>query len=101
MTSYKLVFHKDAKKFMKQHKEIGLKFFKAFTELAEDKNNFANYQIKKVEGMKVKNVFRLRIGDYRAIFRVIDEEIIIFVFTINNRGDIYKEIKNIKKKNDE
>lgn len=38
MNSYKLVFHRDAKKFMKQHKEIGLKFFKAFTELAEDKN---------------------------------------------------------------
>ena len=48
--------------------------------------------------MKVKDIFRLRIGDYRAIFRVIDEEIVIFVFTIDSRGDIYKEIKNIKKK---
>lgn len=98
MTSYKLVFHKDAKKFMKQHKEIGLKFFKAFTELAENKDNFNKYQIKKLEGMKIKDVFRLRIGDYRAIFRVIDEEIVIFVFAIDSRGGIYKEIKNINKK---
>lgn len=97
MTSYKLKFHKDAKKFMKQNKEIGLKFFKAFTELAEDKNNFFNYQIKKIEGMKVPNIYRLRIADYRAIFRVIDEEILIFVFTIDSRGDVYKNLKNIKK----
>lgn len=95
MTSYKLIFHKDAKKFMKKHKGVGLKFFKAFTELAENRSNFAKYQIKKIEGMKVKDVFRLRIGDYRAIFRVIDEEIVIFVFAIDSRGDIYKNIKNI------
>lgn len=98
MTSYKLQFHKDATKFMKQHKEIGRKFFKAFIELAEDKNNFINYDIRRIEGTKEKDIYRLKIGDYRAIFRVMDKEILIFVFTIDSRGDVYKSIKNIKKK---
>lgn len=97
MTSYKLIFHKNAQKFIKKNKEIGLKFFKAFTEISENKDNSVKYQIKKIEGVKVEHVYRLKINEYRAIFRVLDKEILIFVFTIDNRGDVYKNLKNVKK----
>lgn len=34
--------------------------------------------------------FRLRIGDYRAIFRVDEQEKVIYVRVIAPRGDVYK-----------
>ncbi len=34
--------------------------------------------------------FRIRIGKYRAVFRVIKNDLIVFVFDIASRGDIYK-----------
>lgn len=49
MNCYRLIFHKDAKKFLKNHKDIGLRFFKAFTEISKDaNNNIFKYDIKKL-----------------------------------------------------
>ncbi len=36
-----------------------------------------------------KKAYRLRIGNYRFIYDVIDEELIIYMEEANNRGDIY------------
>jgi len=33
--------------------------------------------------------YRLRIGNYRFIYDVVDEELIIYMEDANNRGDIY------------
>lgn len=88
MTFYKVLFQKSAKKFMLKNKKEGLKFYQAFLEIAEDKQNFSRYDIKKLRGHE--DSFRLRIGKNRAIFKVVDEKIIIIVFDIGSRGDIYK-----------
>lgn len=34
---------------------------------------------------------RLRVGDYRVIYRVIDEKIIVFIIEIDHRKDVYDE----------
>jgi len=44
--------------------------------------------IKKLKGLKLKNVFRLRVGKYRVIFIVKEDK--IYVLDIDSRGDIYK-----------
>ncbi len=88
MTSYKLIFQKPAKKFMLKHKKIGLKFYQAFIEIAEERNNFTRYDIKKLRNQD--DSYRMRIGKYRAIFRVVEKEIVIIVFDIDSRGGIYK-----------
>lgn len=77
---------------MKKHKEYGLRFYKAFDELKENYlDNINKYDIKKIQGEKKRNLFRLRIGDYRAIFEVKNNEInIIYVLLIDSRGDVYK-----------
>lgn len=92
MKSYEVKYHKKAIKFMKKHKEYGLKFYKAFDELKENYPiNINKYDIRKIQGEKKKNLFRLRIGDYRAIFEVKNNKIsIIYVLLIGTRGDVCK-----------
>ncbi len=46
--------------------------------------------IAKIYHKDYNDIFRLRIGKYRAIFRIIDHQILIFVFDSDSRGDIYK-----------
>lgn len=89
MTSYKIKYKKPAEKFIKQHRLEGLKFIKAFMEIATDIENCKKYDIKKFQCMK-PNFFRLRLGKYRAIFEIRHNEIILLVFDIDSRGDIYK-----------
>jgi mRNA interferase RelE/StbE len=36
------------------------------------------------------NEYRLRIKGYRFIYRVVESEVIIYVFKSGNRGDVYK-----------
>ena len=88
MTFYKLLFQKSAKKFMLKNKKEGLKFYQAFLEIAEDRQNFSKYDIKILRGYK--NSYRLRIGKNRALFKIVNEKIVIIVIDIGSRGDIYK-----------
>lgn len=45
-----------------------------------------NLDIKK---MKNNHGFRLRVGNYRFLYDVVDEELIIYIENGDNRGDIY------------
>lgn len=86
---YIVKFKKEAQKFITKHKKEGIKFYKAFCEIAQDRYNFKKYDIKKYYDSE-KNSFRLRIGKYRSTFQIIDEELVILVIDIDSRGDIYK-----------
>ena len=92
MNFYKIKYSKAAEKFIKKNKAIGIRFFKAFEELAEDRENIKFYDVKKFYSKTYEDIFRLRIGDYRAVFRIIDNELLIYVFDIASRGDIYKKL---------
>jgi mRNA interferase RelE/StbE len=45
---------------------------------------------KPLEG-KFKGKFRIRVGDYRVIYWVNDEEQAIYIIAVGHRKDIYKE----------
>jgi len=80
--TYKIVFNKDAKKFIeKQPKSHRIRIYKAIKKLP-------NGDIKKMKGFK--DLYRLRVGDYRIIYTIFENEIIIEIMEVNNRGDIYK-----------
>lgn len=64
---------------------------KAFSEIADDIRTISSYDIKRFHHKDYNDIFRLRIGQYRAVFRVIKNEIIISVINIGSRGDIYKK----------
>lgn len=43
--------------------------------------------------IRIENdIYRLRIGDYRALFRVYEDEKIIVVLNVDVRGRIYKNL---------
>ena len=46
--------------------------------------------VKRVVGKKEK-VFRVRVGDYRIVFKKTDDE--IYIVTIGHKSDIYKFLK--------
>ena len=91
MSFYKVKYSKSAEKFIKKNKAIGIRFFKAFAELAEDRENIQSYDVKRFHSKKYDDIFRLRIGDCRAVFRIVDNELLVYVFDIRSRGDIYKK----------
>ena len=90
MNSYKILYKKPAEKYILKNKLIGLKFMKAFSEISTNIDRVKLYDIKKFHHNQFNDIFRLRIGKYRSIFRIVDDEIIIIVFDIDSRGDIYK-----------
>ena len=88
-TSYKVLYTSEVKKFIKKNKVIGLKFFEAFTELSKNSNlRASSFDIVVMQGYK--NVYRLRIGQYRAIFTAAKEIKILKVMKIDSRGDVYR-----------
>ncbi len=88
--SYKIIYHKKAEKFVKGNKIIGLKFMQAFEDIALDVKNMHKYDIVTYHCKDFNDIFRIRIGKYRAVFRVIKNDLVIFVFDIDSRGGIYK-----------
>lgn len=82
---YKIVIEKLAEKFIvKLPKPEKERVLKAIYQLPEGND------IKELKGKKNKGVYRLRVGDYRIIYKINDGKLVIYVVDAGNRGDIYK-----------
>jgi len=85
---YKIILHKRVIKFinsrnLKEKQKIKEKFH-----LLQQNPFPSNYSIDSKK-MQNHNGFRLRIGDYRFLYDVVDEELVIYMEKADNRGDIY------------
>ncbi len=49
-----------------------------------------NTQGLNIVAMQDVDAFRLRIGDYRVIYEINDDELVLIVIKIGARGDVYK-----------
>ena len=89
--NYRLLLHKNASKFIekcdKKQKEM---IKKKLTLLQIDPRNHPLLDIKAMQGYS--DLYRLRIGQYRLIYQIKEKELLIFLMTIGNRGDVYKQI---------
>ena len=47
---------------------------------------------KKLTGFE--NLYRIRVGDWRIIYSIEDNILLVLVITIKPRGEVYKSIKN-------
>jgi mRNA interferase RelE/StbE len=55
--------------------------------IAELANNPRPYGYKKLKG---EEAYRIRVGDYRVIYEIDDDIILITIVSVGNRKDIYK-----------
>ena len=84
---YQVTYKKAAQKFLKKVPvRISGLFKSGFKKLAEDIER-VDLDIKYLSGSPY---YRMRVGDYRAIYQLDNGELIITVFTVKPRGDAYK-----------
>lgn len=84
-STYQLTLSRDAVKFLaKQEKIIQQRIRKALLGLAFRP---PIGDIKLMKGFEKR--FRLRVGSYRVLFEVDQREQIVFILTVDNRGDVY------------
>jgi len=84
---YKILLHKDAAKFMKQL--VG-QSQATFLERLKQLENFPQTRLDIIKISGEKDTFRLRIGKYRALFKVYYQEKTIVVVKIDLRRRIYR-----------
>lgn len=85
--SYRVETSKEVDKFLDKHKDIAPKVLQSLRIIAQ--NPFDNaLDIKKLQGESYK--YRLRIGKYRLLYEIIDEQILIYAYKAQSRGDVYK-----------
>ena len=79
---YKIIIRPKAQKFIdKQDKVQRLRLYKAIY-------NLPNGDVKKLSG--TIDDYRLRVGDYRIIYTIKNDELIILITKVANRGQVYK-----------
>ena len=88
--NYELRISKPALKFLEKHPIEKKKFLEIFKEMSTNYEDAVNkYDIKQMQGISAET-YRLRLGKYRAIYRLYNDVLVIFVLDIGSRGDIYK-----------
>lgn len=81
---YNIILKKKAKKFIdKLPKNERFRLAKAISQLPNGED------IKKLKGYN--DLMRLRVGDYRIIYTVEHDKLIVYVIDIGNRGEIYNK----------
>ena len=82
---YRLTLNRDSVKFLaKQERTVQERIRKALTGLA------IRPPIGDIKPLKgTEKLMRLRVGTYRVIFEVNHSEQIVYILTIDNRGDVY------------
>ncbi len=88
--NYELRISKPALKFLEKHPMEKKKFLEIFKEMSTNYEDAVNkYDIKQMQGISAET-YRLRLGKYRAIYRLYNDVLVIFILDIGSRGDIYK-----------
>jgi mRNA interferase RelE/StbE len=84
--SYQLIILPGAEKELRKlPRQIFLKVDKIILSLADNPRPAG---CKKLQGFN--NVYRIRVGNYRILYRIEDDQLIIEVFRIADRKDVYK-----------
>ncbi|MFC1622341.1 type II toxin-antitoxin system RelE/ParE family toxin [Patescibacteria group bacterium] len=83
-----IISPKAEKSIIKLPKHVQLLIEKNLRKLSKDPNS-----IKKKKLRDYKNIYRIRMGEYRLVFRVNKRE--IYVINIGHRGQIYEKLKRM------
>jgi mRNA interferase RelE/StbE len=84
---YKIIFTKDAQKtLLRLPKNTAILVRQKLEQLAEDPYA-SNLNAKKLQN---RQGYRLRVGDWRVIYELQNDELIILVLKIAPRGEVYR-----------
>ena len=85
MEFYKVIFAKSVKKDFRKIPKLDVP--KILNEIAHLAKNPRSSKTKKLKGEKL---YRLRVGNYRVIYDIQDNLMLIFVVKLGHRSDIYR-----------
>jgi mRNA interferase RelE/StbE len=86
--NYEIKFYKDALKSIQKLESITRNRILDHINILSENPRNPELDIKKMQGFE--NRFRLRVGSYRVVYTVINEQLIIVIIRVGSRGDIYK-----------
>jgi mRNA interferase RelE/StbE len=86
--NYEIKFLKDAFKYLQKQDLITRNRILDHLKILSEDPKHIELDIKRMQG--IENQFRLRVGSYRVVYSIIDNELIIIVIKIGARGDVYK-----------
>jgi mRNA interferase RelE/StbE len=92
---YEIQYTKAADKFLKDHEDIREQYEEAIKELLVGMNpNKVN--VKRIKG-KRSEYFRIRLGNYRVVYAIINGKIVVInTLLAGSRGDVYKKMSGLK-----
>lgn len=85
---YRVIFDRKAVKELKKIDVIWQRRIKDRIELLAENPAALKPNIKKLRG-KYNKLARLRVGNYRIIFKVIDKKLVILIIRIAHRKEVY------------
>ncbi len=86
---YKLVFHKNALKFVQKRTPNEKLLIDAKLKLLQSNPYPTNNRLD-IKKLQNSDFYRLRINAYRFIYEIIEDEVVILMLKAGNRGEIYK-----------
>lgn len=89
-SNYKIKLKKEAAKFIKKQDKTRRQQINKIIELLR-KDPYQVKNIKPLKGTGEAHIYRIRFGDFRMLFQVINDELFIIIIKIGPRGDVYKK----------
>jgi mRNA interferase RelE/StbE len=91
---YEIQYTKKAEKFFKKHEKVREQYELSIQRLITD-DHPEEIDVKKISG-KMNEYFRIRLGNYRVIYAVINKRIVVInTLLAGERGDVYKKMTNL------
>ena len=92
---YEIQYTKAADKFFNIHEDVRDRYENAIKELFIGEHP-EKIDVKRIKG-KRNDYYRIRLGDYRVVYALINERIVVVNTIIaGSRGDIYKKTNGLK-----
>ena len=44
----------------------------------------------------IRSLYRIRVGDFRIVYQVKDQELIVLITRVGHRREVYEEIKRLR-----
>ncbi len=93
--SFVIQYTKAADKFFRRHEDVKTAYIQALREVMTGEHP-ERVDLKRIQG-KHHVYYRIRIGDWRVVYAVIDGKVIVIqTLLAGSRGDVYKKMDGLK-----